>query len=156
MKTTKIKSARISLYVKEVVKKNINKNISIYSITNSWDPEMVTWMVRSKEPWLVPGGDLGNAITNLSFTNLVAGSWVTFEIPANIVQAWISKSETNNGIILKPEVDAPGQGDNCNKAVFASSKDTNVSLRPKLILNYTGGRVPFPKSKGEKTPAGHK
>jgi hypothetical protein len=127
----------LSLYVRDLVSLSYAGTVQVYPLTNNWDGTLVTWYQRNLSGWVAAGGDMGaSALSNRPFADLTKGNWITFALPVATVQGWISTPASNCGLLVKTASDDPGLGIYANTAWFASAKNSNTNLRPKLELTY--------------------
>jgi hypothetical protein len=117
-------------------------------LISDWDESAVTWVKRTTpNGWLSFGGDFLAAVASRLFSTFTSGAWVSFDLPPALVQGWIDNPATNCGVIVKTSLDyGPDYlTADYDTAVFASSEDPSISLRPKLELTCTasGNVTPF-------------
>jgi hypothetical protein len=100
-----------------------------------------TWnQPRDGETWGVPGGN--DPVTDYcpepesSFTSWSILKWYDLDL-TSLVQSWIAGSMPNHGVVLRSI-------DSINSLWFASAENTNLDLRPKLVISYGPGGVPEP------------
>jgi len=133
-----IESAKLRLYVKSVAVQNLaSRPLQLHRITSSWTEGGVTW--NSK-----PSFD-GASLDSIQFSALSAGTWVTFDVPVNVVEGWYANPSSNYGLLLKRNPDgAPGSSAlKKNNAEFTSSEGT-AAQRPKLEVTYSYAPPPSP------------
>ena len=74
---------------------------------------------------------LGQVVDSNSIN--AVNQWVSFDI-TNIANSWLDNSITNNGLILASPSEVRATDGNVIAAAFASSNQSNVSLRPFLEI----------------------
>jgi len=128
-----IQNATLELYVTN--KGMLTPVINIYRINNSWTELGTTWNSRNGSlNWNTAGGDTGTIIwTNTTISN--KDTWYTWNI-TSLAQNWINGTYPNYGIMLK-DVTASS-----STWGFASSDNTNTSIRPKITIIYTESIAP--------------
>ncbi|MBA4387741.1 MAG: hypothetical protein C0404_07155 [Verrucomicrobia bacterium] len=136
-----VASASLKLFVTNVAIRTLaSAPVEMHLLTQDWDQHAASWTRRTSTlNWSSYGGAF-SAPTNASveFSAMTNGTWVTFVLPAAIVQSWINTPAANYGILLKRSVDSdPGQAFWHNKVRFASSENPGASLRPKLEISFT-------------------
>lgn len=136
-----IGSAKLKMYVSSVsIKTLASAPVEVHLLTQDWNQNAATWYRRtSSANWSAAGGSF-NASTSASvdFSALTNGTWVTFDLPASVVQSWVDSPAANYGVLLRRNPDSdPGQAFWHNKVKFISSENTNTTLRPKLEITYT-------------------
>lgn len=62
---------------------------------------------------------------------------MSFVLPTALVSNWIANPSQNYGLLLKPEYDDPGTGNNRATFWFATSESLDDATRPKLELTFT-------------------
>jgi len=99
-----------------------NFSVGAYKVTESWEEGTITY---SSQPNYSSEAEYSNSIT--------AGNteWENWDIDA-LVQSWLDGTFTNNGVVLK----ATDESSLDTIAVFRPSDYSNVSYRPKLVIDY--------------------
>ncbi|MFC1499349.1 DNRLRE domain-containing protein, partial [Verrucomicrobiota bacterium] len=134
-----VTSATLQYYVTQREMIDRNSNIQLYSLSQAWTENGVTRLysdINALQSW-TDGGSLGSLLCT---TNLPAGTgWLTFDVPASIIQAWIDGSTTNNGLIIKSNKDDRASTSSIKKDFLriASSEYATTNLRPKLEITFT-------------------
>jgi hypothetical protein len=115
------------------------RNMSIHRVTADWTEGsqgcsgaagVCNWQQRmTSTAWTAPGGDFDATAT----ATLSVAANGTYDFTAtNLVQSWVSGTNSNFGIIFKFTTE------NLNSVVqFASSEHTTAANRPQLIITYT-------------------
>ena len=106
--------------------------MSLYPLLRPWSEVSVTWnQAASGTNWASPGAnkvgvDRGSTSVSSALVQNT-GSWYQFDV-TSAVQGWLSNPGSNYGLVLR------GNSVHNTEFRFASSNDTNVSVRPKLTL----------------------
>ncbi|HQP03480.1 MAG TPA: Ig-like domain-containing protein [Bacteroidales bacterium] len=105
----------------------VSQVINLHQVTETWTESKVTWnLAYSGHNWTSAGGTFGSV---LSSTTVLANGRYYWDV-LNSVQAWVSGSSSNYGVLLKT-------GETIDKKhVFASREDGTVSKRPSLTVTY--------------------
>jgi len=110
-------------------------DVGVYRINQSWIEENATWVQYNSgsgntNNWSAPGGDF--ALPEYSNTSIgKTVGWYSWDI-RNLVKEWVNGTYTNYGVLLKT-----GENSNRDDKTFASSDNSNSTIRPMLIVNYT-------------------
>ncbi|MFC1499163.1 choice-of-anchor D domain-containing protein, partial [Verrucomicrobiota bacterium] len=133
-----VTSATLQYYVTQREMINRNSNIQLYSLSQAWTENGVTRLysdINALQSW-TDGGSLGSLLCT---TNFPAGTgWLTFDVPASTIQAWIDGSTTNNGLIIKSNNDYKSSPTiRKDFLCIASSEYATANLRPKLEIIFT-------------------
>jgi endonuclease/exonuclease/phosphatase family metal-dependent hydrolase len=111
-----------------------SRQLSAYSVTNSYDEAAATWNSRkSGIRWSRAGGDLGQKYDTQTIYG-TAGSKVTFDV-TDLVQAVVKQSGTRYTRIML--VDGGGSSQGSYKAIY-SEDSSNTAYRPKLTVTLGG------------------
>ncbi|NMB66912.1 DNRLRE domain-containing protein [Candidatus Woesearchaeota archaeon] len=112
-----------------------NFTVKAYRLTSPWEELETTWSNKTSTMlWENGGGDYAEEIDSVLFSNL--SSSYNFTI-TNTVRGWINGSYPNYGIILISTDAKTGE-----RRELISSDSSNISYRPKLIIDYTSNAVP--------------
>ncbi|MFA6588237.1 MAG: DNRLRE domain-containing protein [Patescibacteria group bacterium] len=141
----KVKDCLLQLYAtSEDSHKNLT-DVSVRRLIKNWAEGTVSWNNASAgNAWTSAGASSdGNDRTSSSLVTKnptspelplfkTPGSWITFNLSANgdnVCQKWLTGAYSNRGVLLEiANANARGLG-------FASSENTNTSMRPRLIIN---------------------
>ncbi|MEM6336171.1 MAG: DNRLRE domain-containing protein, partial [Bacteroidota bacterium] len=111
----------------------------VHQMTAPWDEAAATWEnASSGTAWSAPGAAADHAPDTLAMVGPAVFGYVTFEVPAAVVQAWLDNPESNQGLIFK-NYDSATDG-----MEFDSRENANRGHRPKLTLTYEGDPPPPP------------
>jgi hypothetical protein len=118
---------------------SINPTINVHALSSNWAEMDTTWSKRTDAlNWSAGGGDYGAVVSSAAFASIPSSGWLTFTLPASLVESWIASASANRGILIKPSANSgPGAGNNTANFWFATSEHLAPSLRPKLELTYT-------------------
>jgi Bacterial Ig domain/Secretion system C-terminal sorting domain len=117
--------------------------LSLHRVTNAWDEGtannaagICNWINRAAGPlaWTTAGGDFNatpEATTNV--TGIATYNW-TGGTMNTLVQNWVSGANTNNGMLLKYDVETGGA---TNNKTFASLQNATAASRPLLTFSWT-------------------
>lgn len=88
---------------------------------------------------MTAGGDYGAFIATVPFAALTNATWVSFPVPAALVQDWFDNPPGNHGLLIKPAYDGdPGLSNTMHTtANFASKEYPAPERRPTLEIDYT-------------------
>ena len=130
-----INSAKLKLYVYNNSGNGGGNSVSLYRVLDkSWMESEATWNVyQSGFSWSAAGMGSGSDYSSSPDASPVVGYsptniWANFSI-TSLMQNWINGSYQNNGMVI-----ITTNGPLMN---IYSSESPNVTLRPKLIVNYT-------------------
>jgi len=130
--------------------RSLNQNLNLHSLTAAWDEDAICWTKRTaSNGWAQPGGDYdASVVDSVSFGGLSAGTWVSLDVPASVVNGWLADPTGNHGLLFKPNYDGqPGQDarHKYTTAFFASSEHPNASWHPKLDITFapSGNTAPL-------------
>ncbi|MFC1498978.1 choice-of-anchor D domain-containing protein, partial [Verrucomicrobiota bacterium] len=133
-----VTSATLSYYVTQRQMSNRGLDIDLYLLTVGWAEDGVTWRYRdinASQSWTA-GGALGSLQDTQSFPS--GTGWITFNVPAATIQAWIDGGTPNNGLIIKSNSEATSSTSVREDFLrIASSEYETASLRPKLEVTFT-------------------
>jgi len=143
---SQITSATLSLWQPSTLV--VGSTVATYPVTSAWLPgsgdggcsgDGASWLESQGAgvSWQAPGGDFDTSGAGGSVTTLSGdpAKWHNFDL-TSMVQGWVNGDRSNLGVLLKLTDETPVFG----KAVgYASSKDANPALRPKLAINYADG-----------------
>ncbi len=137
-----ISSAELQVYAMGWGGANIG--IGAYALLRNADSGQATWNQASTgQAWGVPGCNDANTDRHGTAESTVATSginkWYSFDI-TSLVQQWVSGAFDNNGVLLRQTTTA------AYAFLFASSERTDGSLRPRLVVTYSGGQAVEPTS----------
>ncbi|PLX83220.1 MAG: hypothetical protein C0617_11835 [Desulfuromonas sp.] len=124
-----IDSAILELNLEGISSTNTG-TVSVHRLTRSWSESQATWSIYSTAAfWTSPGGDYDPtpvATTGIDIAALGPRQWDV----TPLVEAWVSGSENNNGLLLtaSSEIDS---------AKFTSSDGVVDTARPKLAITYS-------------------
>lgn len=109
--------------------------LEAYPLLRPWDEDTVTWnQARDSEPWDQGGAaeiGMDRSAQRAMLRGLVQGVEVWHEIEiADLVQAWVSDSETNHGMLLA------NIGTAARQVGMGSSNYPDPAMRPKLTITY--------------------
>ena len=126
-----IPDARLSLYAYQDAYPEVGAFLDILKFSGAWDEQQVTWyQADSLTPWLNEGGDYDiHPVSQTQINPLATNAWVEFQV-ASAVQAFISGTSVNHGLMVR-------QGLDTDELHFYSSEYSVDSLRPKLTISYT-------------------
>jgi hypothetical protein len=109
--------------------------IEAFRVLRDCDPCQATWN-RAQEgvQWAIPGcegvgSDRGAELESSVSTDSVK-KWYAFDLTL-LVQDWVAGSAANNGVLLRGA--SPWAG---SAFYFLSAQDSNIALRPKLVITY--------------------
>ncbi len=132
-----IQTAVLQLYV--TVKGTGTPTVNLYRINNSWTEGTgtgaitnngATWNTKNGTlNWNTAGGDYETTV-HANATLAAQNTWYSWNI-TGLVQAWANRTYPNYGMILRDITSSTGTW------TFASSNNSNLSLRPKLNITYT-------------------
>jgi hypothetical protein len=138
-----ISNATLQLYV--TVKGTVSPTVYVHRINQSWTEGTgtgqntgngATWNSRNGSVnWNSAGADFDTAIWANTAVPDSANIWASWNI-TNLVQNWINGTYPNYGMLLKTNTTA------ANVWTFASSDNTNVSIRPKINITYAESAAP--------------
>jgi hypothetical protein len=105
-------------------------SVNLYNVTKAWTESAVTQ------------NNTGESVGSVqATTNFPTGSnlWITFNIPAALVQLWINNPATNFGVQVRSagETHISPYPLKKNFLRFDSAQSLTLSQRPKLTINYT-------------------
>ncbi|MEK6855757.1 MAG: DNRLRE domain-containing protein [Nanoarchaeota archaeon] len=135
--TDTVVSAFLSLYLMGFSNNSGYGNLTInaYKLTSSWNESNVNWYNTSAGVlWSVAGGDYSSLISSTNISNALG--WYNFSI-TSAVRGWANGSSSNYGIILIASGASAGDFQE-----FYSSDYGTSSLRPRIIVDYTGNAPP--------------
>lgn len=137
-----LEKAVLSLYAVKIYdephvdEKEQNGLKELYQLSTQWDSK-VQW----NRPWKTAGGDF-LAATKISYNDNAVSKWENFDVTA-IVKSQLGNGGANNcGFIIRYTQYKPP-----NAIVYAATKYSNTSLRPKLELTYKGNPTNIHESK---------
>ncbi len=121
---------------------NNKKEIGLYKVTHYWTEGTNTsggkavngasWNTyNGTNNWSEPGGNYENSPIATSVLSNNVNSWITWDLPASLVQEWINTPEQNYGLYLK-YTSVSEQ----NAKAFASSDNSTIYHRPKLVVYF--------------------
>lgn len=118
-------SATLSLYVRRVEGSSAYQFVGA-AVGSSWDEGTITWNNK-------PGPIAGSG----TYHNYPSGAgWIDIDI-TTWVQNWLDGTWTNNGVYFR----AYSGGDDQYMSSRSSDYTTDPTLRPKLVLDYSGVAV---------------
>lgn len=127
-----VRKAVMTLYVDDYYGE-CDVEFDVFPLGSSWYEPDVTWNNRfSGVPWDTPGGDYsGPAIATLT----VSGEDFPIDVnlPASMIEDWLTSNDYNAGVILVPGSSVPGD---CG-LVFVTSDNIYILRRPRLTVHYT-------------------
>jgi RHS repeat-associated protein len=114
-------------------------DVSLHRMTRTWAENEASWNYAKTVPstsWTSKGGDFISApsatVTGLTSPGTLDNSLKKWDVPASVVQGWISNQSTNYGILLKSTSEAT-----INYKKFVSSESTlNSKYHPLLVVTY--------------------
>jgi endonuclease/exonuclease/phosphatase family metal-dependent hydrolase len=122
------------------------RRIAVYQVTTSWEEPEVTFNVRkTSSPWGSAGGDLGTKLAEQVVSN-TAGTRVSFDVTALVKQA-VAGSLGSSRYTRLALVDLEGSTADSWRA-YHTSRDSNASLRPTLVVTYGSTATPPPPPSG--------
>lgn len=108
-------------------------NFNVYPLTNGWDESTSTWSHRDEtNEWNEPGGEYDNSIStsgSLSPDNL---GEINIDVTEH-VKAMLNGSIENHGFLIICTDEMYKQ----LEYNFASSENSDASIRPKLVIDYS-------------------
>ena len=110
--------------------------LTLKSVSQPWDEATATWNQFSSHFNSNPSYD-GVRLSSTRVLTSQEGTYVSWIIPASVIQGWINNPASNNGLLLDPEFRSSNQG---NMDFFFSSREG--SMAPQLSLSA----VPEPAS----------
>ncbi len=127
-----INSAVLEIY--QTIGGGSSFNASVRRILSDWTETQVTWNNRTNtSTWGTAGGNYSSTDYANVTVGTSSGVFVRWNI-TTLVQQWFNGTYPNYGLILV----SPSSGLD-NQKRFASSDNTNETIRPKLTINYTYG-----------------
>jgi hypothetical protein len=124
-------SASLELYVSNTTK----QNFEVYTLQRAWDELSATWQqYAASRAWAGAGATGGGDRNSSVLGQLGSGTTGVHRIELNeagvaAVQAWISDSASNFGLIVEDYTATDGVD-------FYSSEHSVAARRPKLVINY--------------------
>jgi len=110
--------------------------VGCYRILTHWDEMQATWSNRlTGTAWGAGGLQSGTdyVATALGTATVSSAGWVSYDITST-VQGWVNGSYVNEGVMYM-ETSAG------RTMVYMSDYASPTTVRPKLIVNYTGGSL---------------
>jgi len=130
-----ITNAKLQVY-QESSYGSSNITIKAYRLTLDWNELEASWNNKtSLSQWSALGGDYGEEIDSLSFSNS-SGNYYNFSV-TQVVRGWLNSSYENYGLILI--ANNANQG---NYTRISSSNSLTASQIPKIIIDYTTNAPP--------------
>jgi hypothetical protein len=113
--------------------------IGAYPLRRPWEDEWATWTkASSTDLWTEPGIWPSDSYTTPASVQQLddENAWYGFDV-TEVVAGWLAHPETNHGLLLR--------GDTSGSVTyhFASSQDSVLAYRPRLVLSYGRG-TPLP------------
>ena len=108
----------------------------VHELTGGWVESEVTWnSYASGQTWTTPGCDYSlTIVASAAKPTTTANIWIEWDLTST-VQAWISSSDSNRGVLIKGNNEYAGFA---NRFVPSEYVD-DVSLRPKLVITGLSG-----------------
>jgi hypothetical protein len=134
-----ITSATLSIYIQGNLGANANdRSVYAYRVLRAWTEAGATWnKYDGTNDWGTAGcsnttsdreaTDIGSAAVAKSLPN---GTEIQISLTPSKVQEWISGALTNNGILLKDDVEVDEEYN------YHTHEGATANLRPKLVINY--------------------
>ncbi|MBK5226454.1 MAG: DNRLRE domain-containing protein [Thermoleophilia bacterium] len=139
-----IKSANLSLYQMGQGDPN-PQTLNVHYLTRDWAEgtgqgsatgDGATWNTyNGVNNWTAAGGDFNGAASGSATAPNSTVTWVNWDL-TTLTQSWVNTSVTNYGVIIKQNVEAPAGTD--YKSYYSSDYTLNVSLRPKITIEWFG------------------
>jgi len=129
-----------------------NMTLDAHRILRDVNICQVTWnQARNGDNWGVPGGNDTltdrSAGAESSVTTYGIRKWYHFDL-TDLVQDWVNGSLANNGVLLRG-----ASSWSSGKFYFVSAQDEDIRLRPKLVVTYRSGALPFHTATPTNTPS---
>ena len=121
-----VTKAALSMYPYEKFMDGENGPKSVYRVTKEWDESSVTW----KSPWSTSGGDY-DTVALSSNNNSSYNVWEEYDL-TTAVKNIVEEGGDNYGFIFIFDSMTPPKG-----ATMYSSEASDITLRPKLTVEYT-------------------
>jgi hypothetical protein len=116
-------------------------DLELYRILRPWVDTKANWNRASVDnPWGIPGAN-DTATDRAASPGAVQtvpsiDTWYELDI-TELVGDWVADAQTNHGVILR------ASGETSVVYHFASANHPTISLRPQLMIDYTGPGVPI-------------
>jgi len=134
-----LSSAAMRLFITDATQDDKTAAIDVYRLTREWAEgtgdgqktnDGATWKYyNNNDNWDNSGGDYDVFIwATTGVTN--ESNWYSWDI-THLVKSWYNGTYTNYGLLILTE------SNNVGRKTFASSENTNASIRPQLVLNYS-------------------
>ncbi|MCS7131344.1 MAG: DNRLRE domain-containing protein, partial [Hadesarchaea archaeon] len=139
--TARVEQAYLELYLQE--QSSIRAfHLEVYRLLRPWREMEVTWNQAARgQPWGMPGADrIGVDREDVPITRgsvQQAGQWYRWDV-TEAARRWVAFPEQNHGFVLR------GDGSSRARFHFASSNESNVSLRPRLVIRLSDDAGPEP------------
>jgi hypothetical protein len=116
-------------------------DLEVYGVFRPWVDTEAHWNRASIDnPWGVPGANdtTTDRAASPSAVQTVPSidTWYELDV-TNLVGDWVADPQTNYGVLLR------GRGLASVVYHFASANHPTISLRPQLVIDYTGPGVPI-------------
>ncbi|MCX6709092.1 MAG: DNRLRE domain-containing protein, partial [Candidatus Woesearchaeota archaeon] len=138
-----ISSATLQLYA--TAKGTANPVVNIYRLNRSWvegtgagsiTNDGATWnKYDGVNSWNVSGGEFDSSKVWANTTVTAINAWYSWNVK-DLVQSWVNGSYQNYGMLIRTTTTSSAT------TSFVSSDNTNASIRPKLVINYSEGVAP--------------
>jgi hypothetical protein len=123
--TATVTQARVTF---TAVDTSVAGNLTVYESLEPWDEGAATWNQRfAGASWSTSGGAVGGALNSFPVS---PSSSSTVDLPAAVVDGWVSSPTANHGLQIRCATD-PG-----NDIHLASRDHADTSSRPLLEVTY--------------------
>ena len=136
-----IVGGHLDLYVTRRTNDSNWLDAGVYALRRAWVEEQATWQrAASSVWWTTPGAngvpsDRSNVLLSQQRLD-AAGVWKRFDV-SHALTEWVSGGVTNYGLTVRGVASSGGVG-----YYFASSENTDVSIRPRLVFTYAVSIAP--------------
>lgn len=127
------------------------QTVNVHYLTGSWTEgtgagsatgDGATWNTHDGvNAWVAPGGDFNAGVSAGTVAPNATDVWVTWNL-TSLTQSWVDGAITNNGLLLKQDVENPAGTD--AKGYYSADYTANPNLRPVLTIEWFGNDVTGP------------
>lgn len=103
----------------------------LYEAENSWDENSITW---ANYGYSEGDGNVNNGNYLVNNTNTSYNTWENYDVTSSISN-YLNNPSSNNGFMLVMNI----SGYDRYSVKYPSSEYSDETLRPKLVIEYTGG-----------------
>jgi len=130
-------SARLVVVADTLLSGEEDVQLSLYRVAEPWDPATVSWTMRidsvaNSQPWSVPGGALGELISQGSYNPQIQDSLV-MAVDSQTIATWADTTDNSRGVILLAE--SGGARVRINQLVL--HLDARPSQRPDTLIEVS-------------------